>query len=147
MTSLLDGEIELDAKDIAGLRKQYEAEQPNPTAESEFHYGWGLVHSRVRRDNELGVVLLAKVAQSTPTLRVEANYFSALGYFKLGDLAKAREFTEKVLKAHPAHPQARAVMAAIDEQVQKDGLVGMAIVGGAVAALGLVVGALARSRK
>ncbi|KAI9183975.1 mitochondrial membrane protein [Blastocladiella emersonii ATCC 22665] len=144
MTTPLEGEITIDKKELATLRKQYEAEQPNPSTSTTFNYAWGLVHSNVYHEIELGIALFQQIIPHNPSLRRESRYYVAQGYFKLARFADARNYAQQVLRDHPEDPQARGLLDAIDAQVQKDGLVGMAIVGGAIAAAGLVIGMLSR---
>ncbi|ORZ40315.1 mitochondria fission 1 protein, variant [Catenaria anguillulae PL171] len=146
-TNLLEGTIDLEQKDLAMLRKQYEAEKPSPSSSTTFNYAWGLVHSNRREEIQLGVELLTQLVRTAPTMRDEARYYAALGCFKMGEFSRARDMAQAILKDHPNNPQALSIVDAVDEQVRKDGMIGMAIVGGAVAAVGLVVGLLTRSSK
>ena len=66
--------------------------------------------------------------------RRDCFYFIAVGYYRLGEYGQAREYVEHLLKKEPNNQQAKRLLLNIEEKVKRDGLVGMAVVGGAVAA-------------
>ena len=74
----------------------------------------------------------------SPDRRRECLYYLALGHWKLGNFAEARRYNDLLLDLEPANMQARSLGGLIEERVQREGLVGVAIVGGlAVAAAGI----------
>jgi fission 1 protein len=72
-----------------------------------------------------------------------------LGNYKLGNFAEARRYNDTLLDKEPGNMQATSLKALIDDKVQKEGLVGVAIVGGIAVAAGIVGSLLFRgsSRK
>ena len=76
-------------------------------------------------------------------------YYLALGNYKLGNYQEARRYNEALLENEPGNMQAASLKALIDDRVQKEGLVGVAIVGGIAVAAGVVGSLLFRgaSRK
>ena len=67
----------------------------------------------------------------------------ALGNYKLGNYAEARRYNDKLLEHEPANMQAGSLRGLIDDKVAKEGLVGVAIVSGLIAA-GVVGGMIFR---
>ena len=61
-----------------------------------------------------------------------------MGEYKLGNYAEARRYNDSLLSIEPANLQASSLRDLIDEKVQREGLVGMAIVGGLAVAAGIV---------
>lgn len=93
----------------------------------------GLIKSNVRNEQQEGVRLLTEIFRNSPDRRRECLYYLALGNYKLGSYAEARRYNERLLQLEPENLQARSLMGLIDDKVQKEGLVGAAIVGGFVA--------------
>jgi fission 1 protein len=56
----------------------------------------------------------------------------------LGNYAEARRYNEILLELEPANLQAASLKELIDDKVAKEGLVGVAIVGGLAVAAGIV---------
>jgi fission 1 protein len=67
-----------------------------------------------------------------------------VGTYRQARFGDARSYASAVLRDNPSDTKANDLLNAIDEQVQRDGLFGMAIVGAAVAAVGLFVGLVTR---
>ncbi|KNE64921.1 hypothetical protein AMAG_10588 [Allomyces macrogynus ATCC 38327] len=142
-----EADTTLPAKDLAAFRKQYEAEMPHPSADTTFNLAWGLVHSPSASDIAAGERLLLELHKTAPHLRRDVRYYLGLAAFKQAKFADARTYAEALLRDEPQNTQALALLDAVNQQVQRDGLIGMAIVGGAVAAVGLAVKILASSRR
>lgn len=62
----------------------------------------------------------------------------ALGNFKLGNYGEARRYNDLLLEKEPANLQAASLGGLIDDKVAKEGLVGVAIVGGLALVAGVV---------
>lgn len=82
--------------------------------------------------------LLSNIYRQAPERRRECLYYLALGNFKLGSYAEARRYNDLLLDLEPGNLQATSLRDLIDEKVQKEGLMGMAIVGGIAVAAGVV---------
>jgi mitochondrial fission 1 protein len=67
-----------------------------------------------------------------------------LGNYKLGNYGEARRYNDLLLELEPANLQAASLKGLIDDKVQKEGLVGVAIVGGIAVAAGIVGSLLVR---
>jgi mitochondrial fission 1 protein len=108
----------------------------------------GLIKSNQRNEQQLGVQLLSDIYKTTPERRRECLYYLALGNYKLGNYAEARKFNDKLVELEPGNLQAASLRQLIEDKVSKEGMMGMAIIGGAAVVAGIVGGMLMRgSRK
>jgi len=71
----------------------------------------------------------------------------ALGNYKLGNYAEARQYNDLLLDHEPANLQAGSLRSLIDDKVAKEGLMGVAILSGVAIAAGVVGGMLFRGAK
>jgi len=144
-----DAESPLKPAELQVLRSQYEKEGEYVGIQTKFNYAWGLIKSNTRDEQQEGVRLLSEIFRASPEHRRECLYYLALGNYKLGNYAEARRYNDLLLDLEPANLQAASLRQLIEDRVQKEGLVGVAIVGGIAVAAG-VVGSLlfkAGSRK
>jgi len=98
----------------------------------------GLIKSDVRGEQQEGVRLLSEIYRNAPERRRECLYYLALGNFKLGNYAEARRYNDSLLNIEPANLQAASLRGLIDDKVAKEGMVGVAIVGGVAIAAGVI---------
>merc|ERR1711977_443223 len=91
-----------------------------------------------RDDKQLGIQLLSEIFRSSPDRRRECLYYLALGNYKLGNYAEARRYNDLLIDLEPNNLQAGSLRGLIEEKVQREGLVGVAIVGGLAVAAGVV---------
>jgi mitochondrial fission 1 protein len=70
-----------------------------------------------------------------------------LGNYKLGNYAEARRYNDLLLDLEPANLQAGSLKTLIDDKVAREGLVGVAIVGGLAVAAGVVGSLLFRGSR
>lgn len=105
-------------------------------------YLQGLIKSSSRSDQQDGVRLLSEIFRNTPERRRECLYYQALGNYKLGNYAEAKRYNELLLDREPANLQATSLRGLIDDKVAKEGLMGVAIVGGLAVMAGIVGGML-----
>ncbi|KXG48349.1 Tetratricopeptide-like helical [Penicillium griseofulvum] len=131
-----DAESPLKPAELQVLRAQYEKEGDYVGIQTKFNYAWGLIKSNIRSEQQEGVRLLSEIFRGAPERRRECLYYLALGNFKLGNYGEARRYNDLLLEKEPANLQAASLGSLIDDKVAKEGLVGVAIVGG----LALVAG-------
>ena len=116
-----------------------------------FNYAWGLVRSRFRADQERGVSMFKEIMQDEgPERRRECMYYLALGYYRLGEYGLSRRYNQELLDAEPGNMQALSLQQLIHERVNREGLVGMALlglVGGVVAVGGYAFAAVLKRKK
>lgn len=98
----------------------------------------GLIKSNQRSEQQLGVQLLSDIFKTTPERRRECLYYLALGNYKLGNYAEARRYNDLLLEKEPGNLQASSLRQLIDDKVSKEGLMGIAIVGGVAVAAGIL---------
>ena len=82
--------------------------------------------------------LLSEIYRNAPERRRECLYYLALGNFKLGNYAEARRYNDSLLSIESGNLQAASLRGLIDDKVAKEGLVGVAIVGGVAIAAGVI---------
>nr|OQO17475.1 Mitochondria fission 1 protein [Rachicladosporium sp. CCFEE 5018] len=140
-----DAESPLKDSELAVLRSQYEKEDPYPSLQTKFNYAWGLIKSSTRQDQQDGVRLLSEIFRASPDRRRECLYYLALGQFKLGNYAEARRYNDSLLEIESGNLQAQSLRDLIEDKVAKEGLYGVAIVGGLAVAAGVVGGLIMRS--
>lgn len=88
--------------------------------------------------------LLSDIFRASPDRRRECLYYLALGNYKLGNYAEARRYNDSLIELEPNNLQAQSLSQLIEDKVNKEGLMGMAIVGGLAVAAGVVGGMLVR---
>ncbi|KAJ3186994.1 mitochondrial membrane protein [Gaertneriomyces sp. JEL0708] len=139
-----EAEVSVSPQDLEILREQYEKEGEKPRPQNKFNYAWALVRSRFRTDQEKGIALLHEIYRELPHRRRECLYYLALGEYKLGNYRNARKFNETLLQLEARNQQALSLRRLIDDKVKSEGLMGMAIVGGVVTAVGLIAATFMR---
>lgn len=94
-----------------------------------------------------GVVLLEDIySKGSEDEKRDYIYYLALGHTKLKDYQKAKKFIDAILYKEPNNGQALELKALVDDRLVKDGLLGMALVGGGSLLLGggaLLIGGIA----
>jgi mitochondrial fission 1 protein len=133
-----DAESPLKPSELAVLRNQYEKEGAYVSIQTKFNYAWGLIKSTSRNDQQEGVRLLSEIFRNSPERRRECLYYLALGNYRLGNYAEARRYNDLLLDLEPTNGQANSLRGLIDDKVAKEGMVGVAIVGGLAVAAGLL---------
>lgn len=88
--------------------------------------------------------LLSDIFRQSPDRRRECLYYLALGNYKLGNYAEAKRYNDNLMEIEPNNMQSQSLAQLIEDKVQKEGLVGVAIVGGLAVAAGVVGGLLLR---
>lgn len=154
MDSIVAMEEDVSPEDLQKFGKLYDKEkesQGRPSDEIQFAYAWCLVRSRQTADLRLGTQLLEDLYHRTAdeTAKRDYLYFLSVGHCRLKEFETALKFTSAILKAEPSNRQAQQLQAFIHKKLRNDGLVGMAVVGGAAAvAIGSIVGlGIALTRK
>jgi len=142
-----DAETPLKSSELAVLSQQYISEGDSVSTQTKFNYAWGLVKSSSRADQQHGVALLSEIFRSSPDRRRECLYYLALGHYKLANFAEARRYNDLLLDLEPGNMQAQSLRELVEEKVAKEGLVGVAIVGGLAVAAGVIGGILMRRKR
>ncbi|KAF2435884.1 mitochondria fission 1 protein [Tothia fuscella] len=133
-----DAESPLKPEELQVLRSQYEKEGEYVGIQTKFNYAWGLIKSSSRAEQQEGVRLLSEIFRASPERRRECLYYLALGHYKLGNYQEARRYNDLLMDLEPMNMQAASLKGLIEDKVQREGLVGVAIVGGIAVAAGVV---------
>ena len=109
---------------------------------------WVYVHSARTTDIRLGLDLAEQLLQSVDLNEQDCRdlvYLTAVAQYKLGDVVAAKRQLEELLKVAPHRRQAQLLSEACEQQIIKEGLLGIgigsAVLGIAALAIGLAFGA------
>ena len=91
--------------------------------------------------------LLSDIFRASPDRRRECLYYLALGNYKLGNYAEAKRYNDSLLELEQGNLQAGSLRGLIEDKVAKEGLMGVAIVGGLAAAAAVGVGMLVKANQ
>ncbi|XP_027895059.1 mitochondrial fission 1 protein [Xiphophorus couchianus] len=129
-------------EDLKKFEKKYNNEQlkGSVSKETKFEYAWCLIRSKYTDDIKKGVLLLEElVHKSSKDDSRDYLFYLAVANYRLKEYEKALKYIRTLLRNEPGNKQALELEKLIDKALKKDGLVGMAIVGG----IGLGVAGLA----
>ncbi|OZJ01830.1 hypothetical protein BZG36_04787 [Bifiguratus adelaidae] len=147
LPNVQDAEVPLAPQELEVLRRQYVREGEDVSIQTKFNYAWGLVKSNKSVDNREGAQLLTEIYQSSPERRRECLYYLAIANYKLGVYNDARKYNEQLLQFEPTNRQALGLRTMIEKKVAKEGMIGIAIVGGLAAIGGIVIASLVRMNR
>ncbi|KAL0970279.1 hypothetical protein UPYG_G00239800 [Umbra pygmaea] len=129
-------------EDLSKFQRKYNAEldKGSVSKETKFEYAWCLIRSRSSDDIKKGILFLEELVSkgSKDDIR-DFLFYLAVANYRLKEYEKALKYIRTLLKNEPGNKQALELEKLIDKALKKDGLVGMAIVGG----IGLGVAGLA----
>ncbi|XP_048885863.1 mitochondrial fission 1 protein [Brienomyrus brachyistius] len=129
-------------EDLLKFEKKYNAElaKGNVSKDTKFEYAWCLIRSKYTEDIKKGIELLEDlVHKGTKDDQRDYLFYLAVANYRLKEYEKGLKFVRMLLRQEPGNKQAMELEKLIDRAMKKDGLVGMAIVGG----IGLGVAGLA----
>ncbi|XP_014051264.1 mitochondrial fission 1 protein isoform X1 [Salmo salar] len=133
-------------EDLLKFEKKYSTElaKGDLTKDTKFEYAWCLIRSNFPDDINKGIVLLDElVHKGTKDDQRDYLFYLAIGNYKLKEYERGLKCIRILLKNEPGNTQALDLEKLIVKAMRKDGLVGMAIVGGIVGGVGLGVAGLA----
>ncbi|XP_004079949.3 mitochondrial fission 1 protein [Oryzias latipes] len=146
--SLFSGNMEAVLSDIVApedllkFEKKYNSELDKGAVskDTKFEYAWCLIRSKYSGDIQKGIALLEELVQKSPKDDSrDFLFYLAVANYRLKEYERALRYIRTLLKNEPENKQALEMEKLIDKALKKDGLVGMAIVGG----IGLGVAGLA----
>jgi fission 1 protein len=119
--------------------------------QTKWDYALCLVRSRYSADVRKGRSLLYEIAQQYPDedTRTGSLYFLALACAKLKEYKESLQYIRELLRCMPSHGQATQLEKIVSNKLEREGMMGMAIAGGAVMGIGALIGlgvALARRK-
>merc|ERR1711971_669885 len=130
-------------EDLKKFEQKYHEElnHGKVSATSQFEYSWCLVRSRYPSDIRKGIILLEDLFQNRDeTNKRDYLYYLAIGNTKLKEYATALKYIRALLQVEPGNRQAQELETIVTKRLEKDGMIGMAVAGGAVVAVGGLVG-------
>ncbi|XP_040038245.1 mitochondrial fission 1 protein [Gasterosteus aculeatus] len=129
-------------EDLLKFEKKYKSEQAKGAVskETKFEYAWCLIRSKYTDDIKKGIALLEELVHTaSKDDSRDFLFYLAVANYRLKEYEKALKYIRTLLKNEPGNKQAQELEKLIVKALKKDGLVGMAIVGG----IGLGVAGLA----
>ncbi|KAL2079622.1 hypothetical protein ACEWY4_025366 [Coilia grayii] len=129
-------------EDLKKFEKKYNAElvKGAVSKETQFEYAWCLIRSKYSNDIVKGIQLLEELVQkSSKDDQRDYLFYLSVANYRLKEYERALKYIRILLKNEPGNNQAIELEKLIERALKKDGLVGMAIVGG----IGLGVAGLA----
>ncbi|GAB6019889.1 mitochondrial membrane protein [Chamberlinius hualienensis] len=141
MDSVLDDVVPVE--DLKKFENQYK-EQHNRghiLPKTKFEYAWCLVRSNYAADIRRGIFFLEDLVKSGD---IEAKrdylYYLAVGNARIREYNVALMYLENLLSVEPSNSQAKELSKVIQKRMHNEGLMGMAIVGGATLVAGTLLG-------
>lgn len=108
---------------------------------AKFQYAYALLRSKHSQDISHGISLLEDLYYGgDPTAKRDYLYYIAIGQTRLKKYNLALDCVQQFLQYEPENHQAKKLQAYIKEKLTKDGIVGMAITGGAALLVGGLIG-------
>ncbi|MEE6521673.1 hypothetical protein FKM82_019951 [Ascaphus truei] len=140
-------------EDLVRFEKKYLAESSSGalSKSTRFEYAWCLIRSKYNADIKKGSLLLEELLpKGSKEEQRDYLFYLGVAHYRLKEYEKALKYVRTLLKAEPKNTQALELEKVIEKAMQKDGLVGMAIVGGmalgAAGLAGLIGFAIAKSK-
>ncbi|KAF5278268.1 hypothetical protein FQA39_LY18369 [Lamprigera yunnana] len=130
------------AEDLKKFEKAYHEQlyKQDVTPKAQFEYAWCLVRSKYPADIKKGIYLLQELYGSHEDGQRDYLYYLAIGYARVKEYSQALGYVRSFLNIEPGNSQVIALETTIKKKMEKEGLFGIAIVGGCVLALGALVG-------
>ncbi|KAF7477556.1 mitochondrial fission 1 protein [Marmota monax] len=131
MEAVLNELVSVD--DLMKFEKKFQSEKAagSVSKSTQFEYAWCLVRSKYNEDIRKGIALLEELLpKGSKEEQRDYVFYLAVGNYRLKEYEKALRYVRGLLQTEPQNSQARELERLIDKAMKKDGLVGMAIVGG-----------------
>ncbi|XP_050307022.1 mitochondrial fission 1 protein [Anthonomus grandis grandis] len=129
-------------EDLKKFEKIYHEQlcKSDVSPKAQFEYAWCLVRSKYPADIQKGIVLLEELYKTHEEGQRDYLYYLAIGNARLKEYTKALEYVRSFLSIEPGNQQVVSLEQNIKKKMEKEGLLGMALAGGAVLAVGAMVG-------
>ncbi|OBS64586.1 hypothetical protein A6R68_06882 [Neotoma lepida] len=118
----------VSVEDLKNFERKFQSEQAagSVSKSTQFEYAWCLVRSKYNDDIRKGILLL----EGSKEEQRDYVFYLAVGNYRLKEYERALKYVRGLLQTEPQNNQAKELERLIDKAMKKDGLVGMAIVGG-----------------
>ncbi|TRZ03575.1 hypothetical protein DNTS_013492 [Danionella cerebrum] len=123
----------VNPKDLEKFEEKYKAALTagSVAKDTQFEYGWCLIRSKTPDDIKKGIKLLEELLhKSGKDDQRDYLFYLGVANYKLKEYERALKCIRTLLMNEPGNTQALELEKHIDKSMKKDGLVGMAIVGG-----------------
>ncbi|OCT59532.1 mitochondrial fission 1 protein [Xenopus laevis] len=136
----------VNTEDLLKFEKKYLAERRSGSLSNstQFEYAWCLIRSKYTDDIKKGARILEDLLpKGNKEEQRDYLFYLAVAHYRLKEYEKALKYVRTLLSSEPKNTQALDLEKVIKKAMQKDGLVGMAIVGGValgVAGLASLIG-------
>ncbi|XP_069071856.1 mitochondrial fission 1 protein isoform X1 [Pleurodeles waltl] len=120
-------------EDLLRFEKKYQGEKLAGcvSKSTQFEYAWCLIRSKYNDDIKKGTDLLEDLLpKGSKEEQRDYIFYLSVAHYRLKVYDKALKYVRTLLKTEPKNTQALELEKLIEKAMQKDGLVGMAIVGG-----------------
>ncbi|RZC34415.1 mitochondrial fission 1 protein [Asbolus verrucosus] len=140
MSGILSETVE--PSDLKKFEKIYHEQlyKNDVTPKAQFEYAWCLVRSKYSSDIQKGIILLEDLYKTHEEGQRDYLYYLAIGTARLKEYTKALNYVRSFLLIEPGNQQVISLQQTIKKKMEKEGLVGMAMAGGVVLAVGAIVG-------
>ncbi|XP_059619226.1 mitochondrial fission 1 protein [Phlebotomus argentipes] len=128
--------------ELEKFEKKYhqELEQQNVTHKTQFEYAWCLVRSNYAADIKKGIVLLEDLATRHAEGKRDYIYYLAIGHTRIKEYTVALKYVRSFLQIEPNNQQVINLEQIIKKKMERDGLIGVAVAGGAALVVGGLLG-------
>ncbi|GAB2210106.1 hypothetical protein Droror1_Dr00015360 [Drosera rotundifolia] len=100
---------------------------------------WALVHSRLPEDVHRGIAMLEASlanASNSPLQKREKLHLLAVGYYRSCNYLRSRQLVEQCLEIEPDWRPALTLKKTVEDQIAKDGVIGIGLT---VTAVGVLI--------
>lgn len=110
------------------------------TQKAQFEYAWCLVRSKYPADIRKGIVLLEDLYINYDSGKRDCLYYLAIGNARMKEYTKALSYVRAFLQIEPGNEQVKQLETLIKKKMEKEGLYGIAVVGGLIIGVASVLG-------
>ncbi|CAG0917426.1 unnamed protein product [Notodromas monacha] len=142
-----------DASELKRLEALYfrQQERMENDPKVRWDYAISLVRSKYMADIKSGRRMMEEIMAdpANEEIQIDCLYFLSLACAKLKDYKDALQYVRELLRRKPNHMQAVQLERIISGRLEREGMKGMAILGGAAMGIGALIGlgvALARRK-
>ncbi|GAB0096807.1 Mitochondrial fission 1 protein [Sergentomyia squamirostris] len=121
-------------------RYQQELEEQNVTHKAQFEYAWCLVRSNYVADIKKGILLLEDLATRHPDGKRDYIYYLAIGHTRIKEYTVALKYVRSFLQIEPNNQQVISLEQIIKKKMEREGMIGVAVAGGAALVVGGLLG-------
>lgn len=140
-------------EDLTKFERMYHEELHNGSVSrmTQFNYSFCLVRSEFCADIRKGILLLEELFKTEIEdidRKRDYLYYLAIGNARIKEYQKSLKYCRAFLAIEPENPQVQHLESVVKKRMETEGLKGIALAGGAVLALGGLIGlGLAMARK